>query len=180
MKDGFTAATSLIVQCAPRSSLQARCVWRRSGNCSSEVTYTRCVPGRQLEVATAQGVGPPTRTSTSPTSSPNGFTIGVWTKLRPPSSDLATCVPPACQATQTVPSERSIATDGSVAFVSASGDTCSVNASTRPPPALGAVAASNAASRAAGKRNLRIGTKTFCDFHVNFKPHYFSSVTLID
>src|ERR671930_219726 len=164
MKDGFTAATSLIVQWAPRSSLQARCVCRGSGSRSSDVTYTRCLPGRQLEVGAAQGVGPPTRTSTSPTSLPNTFAIGVWTKLLPPSSDRATCVPLACQATQTVPSERSTATDGSVAFVSASGDTCSVNASMTPAPAPGAVAASSAASTAAGNRNLRIVSLRFYDW----------------
>src|SRR5712691_10660537 len=80
-------------------------------------TYTRCVP---------EGVGPPTRTSTSPTSAPNGLLMGVSTNVRPPSSERATWVPLACQATYTVPSERSTATDGSVALDWPFGETCSV------------------------------------------------------
>src|SRR6266705_1414759 len=71
----------------------------------------------------AQGVGPPTRTSTSPTS----LSDNTCAQVRPPLSERATCVPDACQATQTVPSERSTATDGSVAFVCALGETCVVN-----------------------------------------------------
>ena len=43
------------------------------------------------------------------------------------SSDLATCEPLPCQATQTVPSEGSTATYGSVALVCAGGETCLVN-----------------------------------------------------
>src|SRR2546422_4881090 len=76
--------------------------------------------------AMLQGVGPPTRMSTSPTSDPNRFEMGISTKACPPSSERATCVPLACQATQTVPSDRSTATDGSVALVSELGDTCRV------------------------------------------------------
>src|SRR2546430_5281830 len=115
----------------------------------------------QLVVGVAQGVGPPTRTSTSPTSLPKRSAIGVCTKLRPPSSERATWVPLACHATQTVPSERSTATDGSVAFVSASGDTCSVNASINPAPAPGAAAPTRAASRAEIQRSLRIVSLRF-------------------
>ena len=76
--------------------------------------------------AMLQGVGPPTRMSTSPTSDPNRFEMGISTKVCAPSSEPATCVPLACQATQTVPSDRSTATDGSVALVSELGDTCRV------------------------------------------------------
>src|SRR5437899_8474725 len=47
--------------------------------------------------AMLQGVGPPTRMSTSPTSDPNRFEMGVCTKVCPPSSERATCVPLACQ-----------------------------------------------------------------------------------
>src|SRR6266852_5724247 len=70
----------------------------------------------------AQGVGPPTRISTSPTS----LSENTCAKVRPPSSERATWLPLACQATYTVPSERSTATEGSVALVSAEGETCSV------------------------------------------------------
>src|SRR3989442_10957222 len=52
--------------------------------------------------------------------------MGISTKVCAPSSEPATCVPLACQATQTVPSDRSTATDGSVALVSELGDTCRV------------------------------------------------------
>src|SRR2546426_11998633 len=38
MNDGCTAAIWFTVQCAPRSSLLARCTWRRRGSRSSEVT----------------------------------------------------------------------------------------------------------------------------------------------
>src|SRR5437899_3172288 len=47
-------------------------------------------------------------------------------KVWPPSSERVTWVPLACQATYTVPSERSTATDGSVALDWAFGETCSV------------------------------------------------------
>src|SRR5437867_13198563 len=60
--------------------------------------------------AMLQGVGPPTRMSTSPTSDPNRFEMGVCTKVCPPSSERATCVPLACHATHWVPSDRSTAT----------------------------------------------------------------------
>ena len=52
--------------------------------------------------------------------------MGVSTNVRPPSSERATCVPLACQATYTVPSERSTATEGSVALVWPLEETCLV------------------------------------------------------
>src|SRR5260370_26094948 len=85
-------------------------------------TYTRCFPGMQVAVIAVQGVGPPTRISTSPTSDSDSFSVNV----RPPSSERATCVPLACQATQTVPSDRPTATHGSVSFVWLLDETCSL------------------------------------------------------
>src|SRR5437762_12023888 len=52
--------------------------------------------------------------------------MGISTKVCAPSSEPATCVPLACQAPQTVPSDRSTATDGSVALVAEHRDTCRV------------------------------------------------------
>src|SRR5216683_777134 len=127
MKEGLNAAALFSVQLAPRSSLNAMCVWSGSVSSSIEVTYTRCVPGMQPGTALVQGAGPPTRIATSPMSLPKMLLIGVWTNVRPPSSERATCRPPACQATQMVPSDRSTATDGSVAFVWLDGETCVVN-----------------------------------------------------
>src|SRR5260370_9198445 len=127
MKEGLNAAALFSVQLAPRSSLNAMCVWSGSGTSSIEVTYTRCVPGMQPGTAVVQGAGPPTRIATSPMSLPKMLLIVVWTNVRPPSSERATCRPPACQATQMAPSDRSMATDGSVGFVWLDGETCVVN-----------------------------------------------------
>src|SRR5437588_7826010 len=60
---------------------------------------------------------------TSPTSLPNGSFSGFCMNVRPPSSDRATWLPLACHATYTVPSERSTATEGSVAFFWEEGET---------------------------------------------------------
>src|SRR5205807_3687423 len=113
-------------------------VCNASGISSMELTYTRCVPGMQGGMAVgdgiAHGVGPPTRMSTSPMSLLSSTGVNV----RPPLSERATCVPPACQSTYIVPSERSTAMDGSVALVCADGDTCVVK-----PVAASTVSADN-------------------------------------
>src|SRR5438067_2334511 len=59
----------------------------------------------------------------------------VCTNTWPPSCERATWVPDACHATQTVPSDGSTATDGSVAFVCDLGETCVVNPVEVPPRA---------------------------------------------
>src|SRR5712691_9072682 len=102
MSDGLIAATLFTVQLSPRLSLKANCACRMRGSRSSDVTYTRCAPGMHLlGTGTEHGVGPPTRTWTSPRSRPDGSlgAIGRCTKVRPPSSERANLEPVACHAT---------------------------------------------------------------------------------